>query len=575
MIVGGFGRVSPALLQEMALTMKVSDSQKLYEIYMKPFGLIELSTLSTRIRKQKRHATCVDGLPSTSPNLIQYDKEAGRLTIKTDLFGMTPLYYTLTDDGLYFASQIKALLLLKEFDVDWHGIADFLAFGFHFGEKTWFKGINCLDASSILTYDGANIHLHRNEGFKYEPNYDIHEDRWLKLLASAFLKAAEMMMSKSGTFGILMGGGLDSRGVLASIPKERRNRVAIVTHAVPETTEAHISRKVSERSAVKQIFLSLDPYEMARMARHHVWMVEGGNLLASYLLSLKEIKGIDYLVHGFMGDLFFGGSHLSADMFDMRRGEIKERLQKDLTRFSDNALKELLTSSAFKKIKGLASESFSKAFSQIRSVDPANICDEFTIKNYCRRSTAVGRIIYRSFTEDDFITLDPRLTRLVFSLPPELRIGHKVYQKVLISLDRELFKITYLATGMPPTYPRSFWKHGYRIFKWRNYAERAIYMLLKKRIPLQFLGFGNGFTDEYWYVITCKAWRNLFSDLLFGKLTVERGFYRTDITKRMWEHYTKTMIGRQRIATLATLESWLRSIENIRTECNNSKHLQN
>lgn len=574
MIVGGFGRISPVLLRKMALTMKVSDSQKLYEIYMKPFGLIELSTLSTRIRRQKTHVACVDGLPSTSPNLIQYDKETGKLTIESDLFGMTPLYYTLTDEGLYFASQMKALLLLKEFDIDWHGIADFLAFGFHFGEKTWFKGISCLDANSILTYDGANIHLHRNEGFKYEPNYDIHEDRWIKLLARAFPKAAETMMSKSGTFGILMGGGLDSRTVLACIPKERRNRVAIVTHAMPETIEAKISKKVSARSAVKQVFLSLDPYEMARMARRHVWMVEGGNLLASYLLSLEKIRGIDYLVHGFMGDLFFGGSHLSVDMLNVRKGEMRERLQKDLTRFSDDALKELLTSSVFKKVKGLANESFSKAFNQIRSVNPANICDEFSIKNYCRRSTAVGRIIYRSFAEDDFITLDPRLTRLVFSLPPDFRVGHKIYRKVQISLDRELSKITYLATGMPPTYPSAFWKHGYRIFKWRNYAERAIYLLLKKRVPLQFFGFGSGFTDEYWYVITCKAWRNLFSDLLFGKLTVERGFYRTDLTRRMWEHYTKTMIGRQRIATLATLESWLRSIENIRYESNNSKRLQ-
>ena len=60
-----------------------------------------------------------------------------------DRFGIKPLYYTVSDEVLYFASEAKALLpFVPKIETNPDAFAEYITFQYNLGEKTLFEGIN-------------------------------------------------------------------------------------------------------------------------------------------------------------------------------------------------------------------------------------------------------------------------------------------------------------------------------------------------------------------------------------------------------------------------------------------------
>lgn len=85
-----------------------------------------------------------------------------RLLLIRDALGIKPLFYCKEGDNLYFASEIKALLRIKNgsIDIDENVLAEVSVFGFIFNlDKTLFKDINQVPPGSCLIYENKNIQI--------------------------------------------------------------------------------------------------------------------------------------------------------------------------------------------------------------------------------------------------------------------------------------------------------------------------------------------------------------------------------------------------------------------------------
>ena len=184
------------------------------------------------------------------------------MVLFNDRYGSERVYVRGKEISLYFASQAKALLaVLPELRAwDYDSVAQYLAFGITFDQRTLFSGVSILPGGSLWKY--------RNGRIVSKDRY-FGPDQWeaqTPLSRSAFeeryvetARAVIPNYCKSDTkIGLSLTGGLDTRMILATLPKRDTSLVAY-TYAAEDsdTRDVQIARQVSE-------FLELD-YEVLRL----------------------------------------------------------------------------------------------------------------------------------------------------------------------------------------------------------------------------------------------------------------------------------------------------------------------
>ena len=143
-----------------------------------------------------------------------WDARNDRLVLARDRFGEKPLFLHESERGLYFASEIKALLRLPDIaaKVDLSSVWDYLAYRYVPGQKTMFTGIRKLMPGSMLVWESGRVR---------ETRYWIAPDRepWspeaapenaAAELLSRLDEAVKVQMVSDVPFGAFLSGGLDS-----------------------------------------------------------------------------------------------------------------------------------------------------------------------------------------------------------------------------------------------------------------------------------------------------------------------------------------------------------------------------
>src|SRR5665213_2900547 len=86
-----------------------------------------------------------------------WNTRAQRLMLVRDRLGIKPLYYQILPDGIAFASELKALLVLGQPEIDRSAVRDYLFHGYIPAPKTIYRGIEKLPAGHTLTWTAGSI----------------------------------------------------------------------------------------------------------------------------------------------------------------------------------------------------------------------------------------------------------------------------------------------------------------------------------------------------------------------------------------------------------------------------------
>jgi asparagine synthase (glutamine-hydrolysing) len=108
----------------------------------------------------KHGSACLDRLVGMFA-FASWDRRERRLLLARDRLGQKPLYYQLLPDGIAFASELKALLVLGKPEVDQSAVRDFLFHGYIPAPKTIYRGICKLPAGHTLTWTADGIRIER------------------------------------------------------------------------------------------------------------------------------------------------------------------------------------------------------------------------------------------------------------------------------------------------------------------------------------------------------------------------------------------------------------------------------
>jgi len=202
-----------------------------------------------------------------------WDTRKRRLLLARDRLGIKPLYYTLENGKLRFASEIKALLAdpTQRRDVNEQGLFDLLGYEFTPAPATLFKGIHKLPPACTLLFeaDGSSQlqrywHLERGE-------VDPSPKALTELLEQV---CADHMMSDVPV-GSFLSGGIDSSAIVqfASQTMTSPLQTFALGYREKSYSEFEYARRVAEHFHTNHRELLINPIDRSEIERS-VWHLD-------------------------------------------------------------------------------------------------------------------------------------------------------------------------------------------------------------------------------------------------------------------------------------------------------------
>ncbi len=151
-----------------------------------------------------------------------WDDSQGLLFCARDRFGIKPLYYTVVDGKLYFASEVKALLpFLPHLRTDLAAFKEYLTFQFSLAGKTLFEDVCELLPGHVLVVRNGTVETRRYWEVYYEPDFE-HTGKFFEEQIRGLLEESVSLHLRSDVpVGAYVSGGLDS-SIVASLASARQ-----------------------------------------------------------------------------------------------------------------------------------------------------------------------------------------------------------------------------------------------------------------------------------------------------------------------------------------------------------------
>jgi asparagine synthase (glutamine-hydrolysing) len=255
-----------------------------------------------------------------------WDSCRGELFMARDRLGVKPLYYSLADDKLHFASEIKALLVgLPPPSLRTDVLGDYLTFLWVPDPDTLFEGIFKLPAGHCATHRAGRLSIRQYWDMTFAPE-NRPESEWADHVRGTVQESVRRQMVSDVPIGSFLSGGIDSSAIVAEMSR----------HGGPATTytvgfsqkdlkhdivpdDVHYSRQVADlfRVDYHERLLVPDVVDLLpRLVWHMDEPVADPAAISTYLICSAAHERVTVVLSGMGGDEIFAGypRHLAAQI---------------------------------------------------------------------------------------------------------------------------------------------------------------------------------------------------------------------------------------------------------------------
>ncbi|MFW2132321.1 N-acetylglutaminylglutamine amidotransferase [Ectothiorhodospira haloalkaliphila] len=459
-----------------------------------------------------------------------WDLREQRLFLGRDRMGIKPLYYSLTDQRLRFASNIQALLAAGDVDTGFDPVALHHHFTLHAvvpAPRTLFKGVRKLRPGHTLTleHDGRVREQRYWTLEAVRPDTPLSPEDWTQAIHDSLRQAVKKRLEVADVpVGVLLSGGLDSSLLVALLAESGVRNLQTFTVGFedqPEEkgSEFEFSDPVAERYAtVHHRFHVPNDQVLQRLPEAVDQMAEpmvGQDAVAFYLLSEQVSQHVKVVQSGQGADEVFAGYFWYPRMVAETEGSRVERFARHyFDRDHDEFLQMLAPE--------LVSEDHTRALIEAALNEPGadTLLD------------AVLRLDVTTLVVDDPVK---RVDNMTMAWGLEARVPF---------LDHELVE---LAARMPPELKLAEGGKGVLKHISRGLLPDSVIDRPKGYFPLPALKYVRG------------PFLDFMRDILDSQACRERGLYQRDYVQRLLAEPEKhlTRIQGSKLWHLALLEFWL------------------
>jgi asparagine synthase (glutamine-hydrolysing) len=244
-----------------------------------------------------------------------WDQSRRRLLVARDRVGKKPLFYSLREGGLSFASELRALLRDEEIprDVDEQALDCYLAYGYIPAPLSAFQGVRKLPPATSMVYEGGRVTLERYWQLDYARKHAVGEARELHApLLETLRRAVRRRLVADVPLGAFLSGGIDSSAVVAAMAQETGEPVRTFSIGFDSERfdELDHARLVSERFGTEHEELQVRPDAISiapRIARHYGEPFADSSAIPSFYLAEMTRRHVTVALNGDGGDESFAG----------------------------------------------------------------------------------------------------------------------------------------------------------------------------------------------------------------------------------------------------------------------------
>jgi asparagine synthase (glutamine-hydrolysing) len=257
-----------------------------------------------------------------------WDGRAGELFLARDRFGKKPLYYSECADGLYFASELKALRAAGlRLPIDTHALKLYLQFGYIPDPWSPFENVRKLEPGCwLLARNGRKV-----DGGRYWQLPPPREDEPAELdkaalceeIREVFDESVRLRMIADVPLGAFLSGGIDSSLVVASMARQCAQPVKTFSIGFEEQAynELPYARITAQQYGTEHHELVVRPDAVELVSRLIHYLDEpfaDSSAIPTFLVSQFAAQHVKVALSGDGGDELFGG-YTSYFTVDARR----------------------------------------------------------------------------------------------------------------------------------------------------------------------------------------------------------------------------------------------------------------
>lgn len=248
---------------------------------------------------------------------VIWDREQRRAFGARDHFGIKPLHYLQTSDGLFVASEKKALLGFTQTDVDPVQLSHLLTFQYVPEPATLHPTIKRLGAGECLTWTpgptpACGLTTRRYFRPVFQPTPVPEPQRIFHEIRDALRDSVRIHMRSDVPVGAFLSSGIDSTSVVALA---REFHPDILTFTVGFDVDGYSEVDVAQESArhlgVTTIPTKINAYDMMEALPRIVWHLDDPvadpSLVPLYYVAKTAAQHVTVVLSGEGADEFFGG----------------------------------------------------------------------------------------------------------------------------------------------------------------------------------------------------------------------------------------------------------------------------
>ena len=255
-----------------------------------------------------------------------WDAARRRLVLARDRFGIKPLYYRATPEGLEFASELRAL---PRGEIDLDALEAFLAFNSIPAPLTIFRDTRKLPPGHLLVWEAGESRIERFARPAPPAMAELRDGDEAELveeLRARLRDSVRAHLVSDVPVGVLLSGGIDSSALAALAAEESSEPLRTFSIGFEERSfdELADARRVAGRYGTRHRELVLRPDAallLPALAEAFDEPFADSSALPTYLVSRLAAEDVKVALSGEGGDELFGGYYTYvADLLALRAG---------------------------------------------------------------------------------------------------------------------------------------------------------------------------------------------------------------------------------------------------------------
>lgn len=259
-----------------------------------------------------------------------WDSQEHVLLLARDRMGIKPLYVSHGEDGLLFASEMRAMLASGRVErkLAAGALAQFFRYQTIHPPATLIDGVEMLPAGSWLRADDSGITTERWWSPQAcKTNRATDRSGWAEKIRNTLADAVGARMEADVPLGAFLSGGIDSSAIVGLMAEQSKSRIATFNVALRNhgaLDESQHARKIARRFGTDHHEITLDEGDFTREIEEALEATDhptGDGPNAFVVSGATKRAGITVALSGLGGDELFAGYPVfkrSVDLLDKR-----------------------------------------------------------------------------------------------------------------------------------------------------------------------------------------------------------------------------------------------------------------